>query len=134
MDKEKRIAELDFVIRKAEIEKAYHNGANIVFSPIGENSYNKYDGSHGNFKWNFYHYCIKEEPKRIPFDGSDAFNLVGQKFKHISDIENEILVCTKANNELVMLADFEQTYKNLSKYWLKWNDTLQAWQNCNKVS
>jgi len=134
MDKEKRIAELDFVIRKAEIEKAYHLGANLVFSEIGEDVYKDYDGSHGNFAWGFYDYKIKEEPRRIPFDGSDAFNLTLKKFKHINDSFNESVVCVMATNEGVRLGDIQLSYLELSVYWLKWNDTLEVFEPCNKVA
>lgn len=133
MDKEKRITELDFVIRKAEIEKAYHSGAKLIFSEIGENAYKDYDGSHGNFKWNFYDYKVKEEPRRIPFDGSDAFNLTLKKFKTIIQTSSTY-VCILANDNGVLLGTREVTYSTLADKYLKWNDTLNEWQPCNKVA
>ena len=133
MDKEKRIAELDFVIRKAEIEKAYHNGAKLVFSEIGVNAYKDYYGSHGNFAWGFYDYKVKEEPRRIPFDGSDAFGLAKCIFKEIDEDYIFHLPLEVGNVGARFNRNFVN-YEDLSENWLKWNDLKKEWQPCNKVA
>ncbi len=133
MDKEKRIAELDFVIKKAEIEKAYHLGANLVFSEIGENVYKDYDGSHGNFAWGFYDYKIKEEPKRIPFDGSDAFNLIKRIFREI--IFNETnYTPTETGGMGIRIKGKFVSYETLSTDWEVWNETLEKFEPCSKLA
>jgi len=133
MDKEKRIAELDFVIRKAEIEKAYHNGARLVFSEIGENVYKDYDGSHGNFAWGFYDYKIKEEPKRIPFDGSNAFSLMNKIFRTKNDHSN-LRVGVGTDDYNVMFHDMNVDFVELEKYWEKYNTLTETFEPCNKVA
>ena len=72
-----RIAELEERKRQIDVEIAFHNGAKIKAKVNTWNSW--IDVSSPEFKWETCDYCIAEEPKRIPFDESDAFGLVGKK-------------------------------------------------------
>lgn len=118
-----------------EIELAFENGAEIEYSDPTINTNWKVI-FYPNWQWKLFDYRIKEEPKRIPFDGSDAFNLRLQTFKHIEDTEDETdyLVCVLANYKGVMLADKLIRYDELAKYWLKWNTLTEKFEPCNKIA
>jgi hypothetical protein len=113
-----------------EIELAFENGSKIESVSLGMSDYglNEYP----IWNWKQYDYRIKEEPQRVPFDGSDAFNLVGQKFKSSND-DSDVYLCVHANFIVVTLSDVEVRYEALAKYWLKWNDLLKVWEECSKV-
>jgi hypothetical protein len=120
---------------KVKVMQAYLEGKSIEF--IVENRNWELWTSRGEPLWNWgkSQYRIAEEPKRIPFDGGDAFDLVGQKFQHVNpQVDTDIYLCTQATSKLVVLSDTEIKYDELSKYYEKWNDLLKIFEPCNKIA
>jgi hypothetical protein len=115
-----------------EIELAFENGAKIELKRESDNSDTWYLFNTKPFYWENTDYRIKEEPQRVPFDGTDAFNLIGQKFRSSND-DSDVYLCVHANFIVVTLSDVEVRYEALAKYWLKWNDLLKVWEECSKV-
>lgn len=76
---------------------------------------------------------FKEEPRRIPFDGSDAFNLVGQKFKFKLH-QNIFFIAVETDRNGVYFNKTHISWADLEFIYDKWNDTLKEWQPCNKVA
>ena len=63
-------------LEQLEIEMAFEKGAKIEFKLV-DFKYDKFiDNKIPTWNWDNYDFRIKEEQKRIPFDGSDAFNLL----------------------------------------------------------
>jgi len=138
---DKRIAELEESKlqleerkRQIDVEIAFEKGAKIEHqAKSGRNEF-WYDSEPPKFKWEDFHYRIKEEPRRIPFDGSDAFNLALRKFRHIDD-SIDVYVSTGVTDKHIKLGqEIYVSYGDLAKYWTIWNDTLKEWQPCNKVA
>lgn len=140
MDKEKKIAELEESKlqleerkRQIDVEIAFEKGAKIEHqAKSGRNEF-WYDSEQPKFIWEDFHYRIKEEPRRIPFDGSDAFNLVGQKFKFKLH-QNIFFIAVETDRNGVYFNKTHISWADLEFIYDKWNDTLKEWQPCNKVA
>jgi len=117
-------------LEQLEIEKAYIMGAKIECSSIDNINY--IDATNPSFAWNIYDYRIKEEPKKVPFDSSDAFNLLGKKFRY-KNSDFHFFVAIGANEDGVYI-DYYVTYARLSDEFEIWNETLKIWQPCNKLA
>ncbi len=134
MDKEKRIAELEERKRQIDVEIAFENGVEIEYENISHST-NWTDCPNPLWGWGKSNYRIKKEPKRIPFDGSDAFDLVGQKFVHVNPkITDSTLLCVQAGSGIVVLGTTEFSYEILASSYLKWNDLLKVFEPCNKAT
>lgn len=136
MDKEKRIAELEERKRQIDVEIAFYNGLKVEFNNKNDSFLNGFWNEKivDSFNWEACDYRTAEEPKRIPFDGSDAFNLTLQKFRHKGSIGDDIFVCMRANESGVYIDTGRVDYKTLSEKYEKWNDLTKVWQPCNKVA
>ena len=132
MRDEEMIARLEQREAQIKIEKAFYNGEAIEAKSKAF-THGWYISNSPSFVWEVFDYRIVEERKRVPFDGSDAFNLVGQKFKH-KDGGTCIFMCVKAGIDFISIGDFEFSYLTLSKDWTKWNDLLKVFEPCNKVA
>ncbi len=117
-------------IEQLEIEIAFEKGAKIESRCNNNSDWNL--NSRPEFYWEMNDYRIKEEPKRIPFDGSDAFDLLGQKFQNKIN-KNLFRICIASSNEGITLNKAHQTFEELESDWLKWNDLLKVFEPCNKT-
>ena len=133
MDKEKRIAELEERERQIKVEKAFYNGKKIeiIIKKWKDDLWS--ETKKPMFNWSECDYRIAEETRRIPFDGSDAFGLAKCIFKEIDEDYIFHLPLEVGNVGVRFNRNFVN-YEDLSENWLKWNDTLQVWQPCNKVA
>jgi len=133
MDKEKRIAELEERKRQIDVEIAFEKGSKIEHqAKSGRNEY-WYDSEPPNFKWKDFNYRIKEEPRRIPFDGSNAFSLMNKIFRTKNDHSN-LRVGVGTDDYNVMFHDMNVDFVELEKYWEKYNTLTETFEPCNKVA
>jgi hypothetical protein len=128
-----KIEELEERKRQIDIEIAYENGAKIN----RESKIKALQGLvsiHFNepFNWAEFNYTITKEPQKIPFDGSDAFGLVGQKFKPKND-DSVFGICILADTSGVKIADISVAYSDLEMFWKKWNTLKKVWEECSKI-
>lgn len=120
---------------KIAVMQAYEDGKRIKAETF-ENVrllWLKNETSEPTWDWVDYDYTIVEEPKRTPFDGSDAFNLLGQKFKLI---ESPIFysICTDADDRGIYFGEQYHKFADLEELYEKWNDLLKVFEPCNKVA
>lgn len=133
MDKEKRIAELEERKRQIDVEIAFYNGAKLKARNSFSDSKTWYDCENPSFAWDEYEYKIAEEPKRIPFDGSDGFNLINRRFK-IKEYEDNFVVSIGVDEDGVYFHHDRVSYESLVDDYEIWNDILKVFEPCNKVA
>ena len=125
---------------KISVMQAYEDGWKILAKHQDGPGLELIKVKDGELAWNWFNtdYSIVEEPKRIPFDWLDSFNLLGRKFKYISyefhfalavSVDKGGVYLAKNSHEIELVS-----YEELSKDFEIWNDTLKVWQPCNKVS
>jgi hypothetical protein len=118
-------------LEQLDIERAYIMGSKIECSSIDNINY--IDATNPSFAWNIYDYRIKEEPKRVPFDSSDAFNLLGKKFKD-KNCEYDFFISIGSDEDGIYFHNNLITYGSLSDDYEIWNELLEIWQPCNKLA
>jgi len=131
MDKENRIAELEERKKQIDVEIAFHKGFRIEGKAKNWDVWS--DINNPEFKWVTCDYSIKEEPKRIPFDGSDAFNLVGKKFMLIGN-DSVFKIALDADKNGIFFRNSFVTYEELSRLYLVFNKLSDKFEFCNKVA
>lgn len=133
MDKEKRIAELEERKRQIDIEIAFYQGKKIevIIKKWKDDLWS--ETKEPMFNWSECDYRIAEEPKRIPFDGSDAFSLMNKIFRTKNDHSN-LRVSVGADDYNVMFHDMNVDFVELEKYWEKYNTLTETFEPCNKVA
>jgi len=131
MDNSNRIAELEERKKQIDVEIAFHKGAKIKAKVKLWHGW--IDVSSPEFKWETCDYCIAEEPKRIPFDGSDAFNLLGRKFK-IKKYESDFVIAIGVDEDGLYFHHDTVTYESLSYDYEIWNDLLKVFEPCTKIA
>jgi len=131
MDKENRIAELEERKKQIDVEIAFHKGFRIEGKAKNWDVWS--DINNPEFKWVTCDYRIKEEPKRIPFDGSDAFNLVGKKFMLIGN-DSVFKIALDADKNGIFFRNSFVTYEELSRLYLVFNKLSDKFEPCNKVA
>jgi hypothetical protein len=115
-----------------EIELAFENGAKI------ENRSANFHGEEWaytnspSFSWENTDYRIKEEQQRVPFDWTDAFNLLGRKFMLINS-QLFYSLCTDVDEWGVYFGEHYFKYGQLLEEYEIWNDLLKVWEECSKV-
>lgn len=134
MDKEKRIAELEERKRQIDVEIAFYNGSKIevIIKKRKEDSWS--ETKIPIWDWNACDYRTAEEPVRIPFDGSDAFNMIDRKFKTKSNDEFIFRMSIDSDNYGVFFRNEYVTYKQLEKSYLIYNKLSGSFEPCNKVA
>jgi hypothetical protein len=115
-----------------EIELAFENGSKIEHKLVDHNDGKFVDIMQPKFYWDTYDYRIKEEPQRVPFDGSDAFNLLGRKFMLINSPLFYSL-CTDVDEWGVYFGEHYFKYGQLLEEYEIWNDLLKVWEECSKI-
>lgn len=134
MRDETMVARLEEREAQIRIEKAFYNGEAIEAKSKAF-THGWYISNSPSFVWEVFEYRIVEERKRMPFDGSDAFNLVGQKFKPINDDIGETLICVRATSKVLFIGnDICLKYDELSEFWTKWNELRKVFEPCNKLA
>lgn len=130
MTKEQEIEKREELKRRLDVEIAFYNCAKIEYfdSTLGVGWGNI---THPTWNWASYDYRIAEEPKQIPFDGSDAFGLIGRKFKFKHYCLYRIAL--DVDNERVYFRDSDSTYEDLADDYEIWNDLLKKFEPCTKV-
>ena len=131
MDNSNRIAELEERKRQIDVEIAFHNGAKIKAKVKTWNGW--IDVSSPEFKWETCDYCIAEEPKRIPFDESDAFGLVGKKVMPIGN-DSVFRIVLDADKNGIFFRNTFVSYEELSRLYLVFNKLSDKFEPCNKVA
>lgn len=81
--------------------------------------------------WDKYDYRIKPENKQVPYDFSDAENLIGRKCKTKSSKYLGIIVWV--DDYGVHFKDRHFDYDSFSKLFEIWNNTLNRWESCTKT-
>lgn len=130
MTKEQEIEKLEERKLQIDVEIAYLNGAVLEYKHKSWHFFEKYSNDHPTFDWGTFIYRVNEEPKQIPFDGSDAESLVLRKFKHKK--KELYRASLDADEKGIVFADEDVSYRDLAEYYLIWNDLLK-WQPCTKV-
>jgi hypothetical protein len=126
-----RIEELEKKIAQDTVELSYYNGSKIEYKHRGWMQWEDYDGSHPTFEWREFTYRIKEEPKRIPFDGSDAIRLMKRIFRE----QNEDICYSPvyAGKDVINLGFESFTYEELIINKIEiWNEEKEVWESCSK--
>ena len=131
MDKENRIAELEERKKQIDVEIAFHKGFRIEGKAKNWDVWS--DINNPEFKWETCDYCIAEEPKRIPFDESDAFGLVGKNVMPICNNSVFRIVLDADKNGIFFRNSFV-TYEELSRLYLVFNKLSDKFEFCNKVA
>lgn len=120
-------------LEQLEIEIAFEKGARIEYLQKDNEGVWFDKDPEMKFHWNESDYRIKEEPRRIPFDGSDAFGLMKCIFKE-DEYDNIFFSPLEAGEIGIRFHNSFVKYEDLSIDWLKWNDLTKEWQPCNKVA
>jgi len=131
MTKEQEIEKLEERKRQIDVEVAYLKGELISYKHKGWHHYEKYNNDHPKFEWDSFDYIVTPEPKQIPFDGSDAFRLIGRKFKKKDSEVYRITIST--SNEGVNFGHGTTEWHVLMSNYLIWNDLLDKFEACSKV-
>ena len=131
MDKENRIAELEERKKQIDVEIAFHKGFRIEGKAKNWDVWS--DINNPEFKWETCDYCIAEEPKRIPFDESDAFGLVGKKVMPIGN-DSVFKIALDADKNGIFFRNSFVTYEELSRLYLVFNKLSDKFEPCNKVA
>jgi len=131
MDNSNRIAELEERKRQIDVEIAFEKGFRIEGKAKNWDSWS--DINNPEFKWITCDYRIKEEPKRIPFDESDAFGLVGKKVMPIGN-DSVFRIVLDADKNGIFFRNTFVSYEELSRLYLVFNKLSDKFEPCNKVA
>ena len=84
------------------------------------------------FEWNNHDYRVKPENKQVPYDFSDAENLIGRKGRHKEERSVSVITCVD-NDSTVMIQGSWVNMKDLEEEYEIWNNTLNRWESCTKT-
>lgn len=130
MDNSNRIAELEERKKQIDVEIAFHNGAKIKAKVKLWHGW--IDVSSPEFKWETCDYCIAEEPKRIPFDGSDYVNILNKKVSHKLHKFTSILTMVDGSSIVIGDKRFDIIFASEHLQW--YNELLNEWKPCTKIA
>jgi hypothetical protein len=81
--------------------------------------------------WEDFDYRVKPVNKQVPYDFSDAENLIGRKCREKSSKSLGIIIWV--NDYGVYFGEVNYNYQALSEYFEIWNNTLNRWESCTKT-
>jgi len=112
---------------KIKVMSASLAGAKIEVSDMG--AWHPVDSPTWN--WCDFDYRIKPENKQVPYDFSDAENLIGRKFKNKRT--SNIFLSTYINSTNIHFGSLAYTFSRMSEELEIWNNTLNRWESCTKT-
>lgn len=87
--------------------------------------------AHPFWNWMTFDYRVKPVNKQVPYDFSDAENLIGRKFKHKRTYN--IFLSTYINSTNIYFGHFSYTFSSVAEELEIWNNTLNRWESCTKT-
>ena len=88
--------------------------------------------THPCWDWEDFDYRVKPVNKQVPYDFSDAENLIGRKVRHKEERSVSVITCVD-NDSTVMIQGIWVNMKDLEEEYEIWNNTLNRWESCTKT-
>ena len=114
---------------KIEVMQAALAGAKIETVELEKENWSVV---HPFWNWMTFDYRVKPENKQVPYDFSDAENLIGRKVRHKEKKSVSIITCVD-NDSTVMIQGNWVNMKDLEEEYEIWNNTLNRWESCTKT-
>ena len=113
---------------KIEVMQAALAGAKIETVELEKENWSVV---HPFWNWMTFDYRIKPENKQVPYDFSDAENLIGRKFKNKQT--SNIFLSTYINSTNIHFGSLSYTFSSMAEELEIWNNTLNRWESCTKT-
>ena len=115
---------------KIEVMQAALAGKEIEIEDYGQENWQL---ARCPLKWNWqvFNYRVKPENKQVPYDFSDAENLIGRKFKNKQT--SNIFLSTYINSTNIHFGSLSYTFSSMAEELEIWNNTLNRWESCTKT-
>lgn len=86
--------------------------------------------THPCWDWEDFDYRVKPVNKQVPYEFSDAENLIGRKVKRGDQC---ISIISSVYNSEVAVFSTLHSFVYISEYFEIWNNTLNRWESCTKT-
>ena len=113
---------------KIEVMQAALAGAKIETVELEKENWSVV---HPFWNWMTFDYRVKPENKQVPYDFSDAENLIGRKFKNKQT--SNIFLSTYINSTNIHFGSLSYTFSSMAEELEIWNNTLNRWESCTKT-
>lgn len=114
---------------KIEVMQAALAGKEIEIEDYGQENWQL---ARCPLKWNWqvFDYRIKPENKQVPYDFSDAENLIGRKLRREDGC---ISIISSVYHDEVTVFARRHLFEYVSENFEIWNNTLNRWESCTKT-
>ena len=113
---------------KIEVMQAALAGAKIETVELEKENWSVV---HPFWNWMTFDYRVKPVNKQVPYDFSDAENLIGRKFKNKQT--SNIFLSTYINSTNIHFGSLSYTFSSMAEELEIWNNTLNRWESCTKT-